>query len=72
VAGDELIRVADNATGVLGFSCGVIEAMAHRANLGNDDSLEALRRYLSKVFAGDAAQVEKALLAIRNIPNDPK
>ena len=72
MAGDELIRVADNATGVLGFSYGVIEAMAHRANLSNDDSFEALRRYLSKVFGGDAAQVEKALSAIRDIPKDPK
>jgi len=66
----ELIDRDDNATGYLGFSCGVVDAMSHQAGLDVQDTKEVLNRYLSLVFNDDDQKVKNTLAVIAQIPGD--
>jgi hypothetical protein len=68
MAGD-LVDQGDNATGFLGFSCGVIDAMSYQAGLDVSDTKEVLKRYLSRVFNGDARKVADTLALVAQIPS---
>lgn len=68
IAGD-LVDQGDNATGFLGFSCGVIDAMSYQAGLDVSDTQEVLKRYFSRVFNGDVQKVADTLVLVAQIPS---
>ena len=63
-----LVDQGDNATGHLGFACGVIDAMSHQAGLDISDTREVLKRYLLQVFNGGDQKVSNTLLVVAQIP----
>src|ERR1700674_5355711 len=60
LAGHAIYR-GDNATGILGFTYGVVDALCQRAALNPAMTIEVLKRYFSVVYEGDETRVQNTL-----------
>jgi hypothetical protein len=68
----QAIYQADNATGVLGFTYGVVDALCQRAGLNPAVTIEVLKRYLSVVYEGDETRIQNTLKLIPQISTGPR
>jgi len=57
----------DNATGLLGFTYGVVDALCQRAGLDPAVTIRVLRDYLSVVYDGNQTRIQDTLKLIPQI-----